>query len=112
MSEVTPLSFATPVRYRSCGEGSGVRPNKQIHASRNKLLKKIRKCEKQIENLKTLPYYTVFNQRAQQEKDIAKAEKKLQKKLMRLFGDPLILSFTQTHSAATNKQITASTNQQ
>jgi hypothetical protein len=62
--------------------------NKQIDASTDKLLKRIRKCEKKIENLKTLPYYTVFNQRAQQEKDIAKAEKKLfklQGKLMRGF---------------------------
>ncbi|MFD2600768.1 hypothetical protein [Flavobacterium suzhouense] len=42
-----------------------------------KLLKKIRKQQALIENLKTLPFYTVFNQRTQQEKDIAKAEKKL-----------------------------------
>lgn len=42
-----------------------------------KLKKRIRECEEQIENLKTLPYYTIFNQRAQQQKDIAAVQEKL-----------------------------------
>lgn len=61
MSEAPPLSE---------GEGLGVRPNKQITASTKKLLKRIRKCEAKIENLKTLPYYTVFKLHGQQQKDI------------------------------------------
>jgi len=68
MSEAATLSF---------GEGLGVRPNKQITKSTKKILKRIRKCEALIENLKTLPYYTVFKLHGQQQKDIAKAEKKL-----------------------------------
>jgi hypothetical protein len=68
MSEAAPLSF---------GEGLGVRSNKQITKSSKKLKKRIRKCEALIDNLKTLPYYTVFKLHGQQQKDIAKAEKKL-----------------------------------
>lgn len=61
------MSVAAPPLWR----GVGVRPKK--------LLKKIRKCEAHIENLKTLPYYTVFKLHGQQQKDIEKAERKLLK---------------------------------
>lgn len=54
-------------------------PNNQIHGSPKKLLKRIRECEKQIDNLKTLPYYTLFKQQAEQQKDIAAVMKKLEK---------------------------------
>lgn len=45
--------------------------------NQKELLKKIRKCEAKIENLKTLPYYTVFKLYGQQQKDIEKAQRKL-----------------------------------
>lgn len=44
-----------------------------------KLLKRIRECEKQIENLKTLPYYTIFKQKAEQQQDIQAVTQKLEK---------------------------------
>lgn len=47
--------------------------------SPKKLLKRIRECEKQIENLKTLPYYTLFKQKAEQQHDIQAATNKLEK---------------------------------
>jgi len=60
--------------------------NKQMPKSTNKLLKRIRECEAQIDNLKTLPYYSIFKQEGQRQKDIAAVEKKL----MRLYGDLVI----------------------
>ncbi|WP_458844105.1 hypothetical protein [Flavobacterium hauense] len=45
--------------------------------NQKKLKRRIRKCEQQIDNLKTLPYYTVFKLYGQQQKDIAKVERKL-----------------------------------
>jgi len=54
-------------------------PNNQIHGSPKKLLKRIRECEKQIDDLKTLPYYTLFKQQAEQQKDIAAVMRKLEK---------------------------------
>lgn len=54
-------------------------PNNQIHRLPKKLLKRIRECEKQLDNLKTLPYYTLFKQQAEQQKDIAAVMKKLEK---------------------------------
>jgi len=47
--------------------------------SPKKLLKRIRKCEKQIDNLKTLPYYTLFKQQKEQQNDIAAVMRKLEK---------------------------------
>jgi hypothetical protein len=44
-----------------------------------KLKKRIRECETQIDNLKTLPYYSIFKQEGQRQKDIAAVEKKLEK---------------------------------
>lgn len=44
-----------------------------------KLLERIRKCEKQIDNLKTLPYYTLFKQQTEQQNDIAAVMQKLEK---------------------------------
>lgn len=51
--------------------------------NQKKLKRRIRECETQIDNLKTLPYYSIFKQEGQRQKDIAKVEKKL----MRLYGD-------------------------
>ena len=47
--------------------------------SPKKLLKRIRECEKQIENLKTLPYYTIFKQKTEQQQDIQAVTQKLEK---------------------------------
>ncbi len=44
---------------------------------KNKIKKRIRECEEEIENLKALPYYTIFNLQAEQEKDIAAVQEKL-----------------------------------
>jgi hypothetical protein len=53
--------------------------NKRMTKSTNKLLKRIRECETQIDNLKALPYYSIFKQEGQRQKDIAAVEKKLEK---------------------------------
>ena len=45
--------------------------------NQKKLKHRIRECEQQIDNLKTLPYYSIFKQEGQRQKDIEKAEKKL-----------------------------------
>jgi hypothetical protein len=37
----------------------------------------ITECEAEIENIKTLPYYTIFNRWAEQEADLQKLEEKL-----------------------------------
>ena len=44
-----------------------------------KLLRKIRKYEQELENLKTLPYYRLFKQETEQQKDIAAVTEKLEK---------------------------------
>lgn len=44
-----------------------------------KLSTRIRECEAEMQNLKTLPYYTVFKQQAQQQKDLQQAGQRLEK---------------------------------
>ena len=73
---LTPLSEATPLSF---GEGTGMRQNKRIHKSTKKLMKRIRECETELQTIKTLPYYSIFKQEGQRQKDIAAAEKKLEK---------------------------------
>jgi len=46
---------------------------------RKKLKHLITELEKELENLKTLPYYQLFNQHAEQQKDIAAVTEKLEK---------------------------------
>jgi hypothetical protein len=41
------------------------------------ITKLITECEAEIENIKTLPYYTIFNRLAEQEADLQKLEEKL-----------------------------------
>lgn len=53
--------------------------NNLAHKTSKKLIRRISECEKQIDNLKTLPYYTLFNQQAEQQKDIAAVMRKLEK---------------------------------
>ena len=64
-----------PSRWR----GVGVRPNSAMTKSPKKLLKSIHKYEKELENLKTLPYYRLFKQETEQQKDIAAVTEKLEK---------------------------------
>lgn len=78
--------------------------------NQEKLKHRIRECEQQIDNLKTLPYYSIFKQEGQRKRDIEKAEKKL----MRLYGDLVIrkTNADKAMSEASNnriKQITEST---
>jgi len=46
---------------------------------RKKLKRLITELGKELENLKTLPYYQLFNQQTEQQKDIAAVTEKLEK---------------------------------
>ncbi|MFP9098901.1 hypothetical protein ACLI09_07595 [Flavobacterium sp. RHBU_24] len=42
-----------------------------------KLKRRIRQCEAEIENIRTLPYYTLFNRESERAADLQKAINKL-----------------------------------
>jgi len=42
-----------------------------------KIKRRICECEQQINNIKALPYYTIFNRRAEQQADLKQLEEKL-----------------------------------
>ena len=46
---------------------------------KKKLQRRIRECEAEIETIKTLPYYRIFNRYGEQERDLRAVELKLEK---------------------------------
>ncbi len=45
--------------------------------NRKQLYKLIQRCENELQNIRTLPYYQVFNRRAEQLADILELENKI-----------------------------------